>query len=85
MTIKLRVKPETIKLKTANAGNATLNVSQGIPIYPNQYTGATEVTPSATAQTLETRGLMMADNITINPVPSNYGLISWDGTTLTVS
>lgn len=49
------------------------------------YTGEYTVTPSAETQTLETNGLRMTDNITINPIPSNYGLITWNGSTITVS
>ena len=51
----------------------------------NPYTGAYEVTPSAETQTLLTDGLRMTDNVVTNPVPSNYGLITWDGTVITVS
>lgn len=51
----------------------------------DDYTGEYEVTPSDEAQTLQTNGLRMLDNVTINPIPSNYGLITWDGITLTVS
>ena len=49
------------------------------------YEGDYVVTASDTVQILETKDLMMLDNITVNPVPSNYGLITWDGTTLMVS
>lgn len=49
------------------------------------YDGMTEVMPSSETQILETRNMALYDNITINPIPSNYGLITWDGSTLTVS
>ena len=49
------------------------------------YTGAYEVTPSDTTVVLNTADLMMMDNVTINRIPSNYGLITWNGSTLTVS
>lgn len=49
------------------------------------YEGATEVTPSEVTQTLPTLGLLLSADITINPIPSNYGLITWDGHTITVS
>jgi hypothetical protein len=52
---------------------------------PPTYDGAYEVTPTAEAQTLATDSLYMRGNITINPIPSNYGLITWNGSTLTVS
>lgn len=49
------------------------------------YTGEYVVTPSDEVITLNTTQLMMSENVTINPVPSNYGLITWNGSTLTVS
>ena len=49
------------------------------------YTGQTEVTPSEETQTLQTANRTVLQNIVINPIPSNYGLITWNGSTLTVS
>ena len=49
------------------------------------YHGSYEVTPSSEAQVLDTDTLILDGNITINPIPSNYGLITWDGSTITVS
>lgn len=49
------------------------------------YHGAYTVTPTNQAQVLDTDALILDGNITINPIPSNYGLISWDGSTITVS
>ncbi|MBQ3429207.1 MAG: hypothetical protein IJH28_05475 [Mogibacterium sp.] len=54
-------------------------------VYPPVYTGNYEVTPSDTEQVLETDAFYMNGNVTINPIPSNYGLITWNGSTLTVS
>ncbi len=34
---------------------------------------------------LETAGLAMATNVVLNPIPKNYGLITWDGMVMTVS
>lgn len=51
----------------------------------DEYTGSYEVTPSQRTQILETGGLIMNRNVTINPIPPNYGLITWDGATLMVS
>ena len=50
-----------------------------------RYVGPYEVTPSAAAQTLDTAWLVMTGNLTVAPIPSNYGLVTWDGATLTVS
>lgn len=85
MAIKLKVQSTEVKLKTADPDRATLTASEWIPIYPDPYLGETEVTPSAETQVLQTNGLMLQANITINPIPSNYGLITWNGSTITVS
>ena len=50
-----------------------------------QYSGITTVTPSSVAQVLPTEERVVLENIIINPIPSNYGLITWNGATLTVS
>lgn len=49
------------------------------------YSGQTEVTPSEETQTLQTANRTVLQNIVINPIPSNYGKITWNGSTLTVS
>ena len=57
----------------------------GVEIPEGNYTGSYEVTPSDTEQMLFTNGKTLEGNITIHPIPSNYGLITWDGSNLTVS
>ena len=49
------------------------------------YEGATTFTPSDTVQVIPTRDLVLGDDITIEPIPSNYGRIEWNGAFLTVS
>ena len=49
------------------------------------YEGEYTITPSAETQVLETSGKRMTGGITVNPIPSNYGLITWNGAILTVS
>ena len=49
------------------------------------YEGETTVTPSQQTQVLDTAGMIMDANIIIDPIPNNYGLITWNGSTLTVS
>lgn len=53
----------------------------GLPV----YTGETVVTPTQETQVLETANYSVLENITINPIPHNYGLITFDGSVLTVS
>jgi hypothetical protein len=85
MAIKLRVQENKTTFKVNTDSPLSFTVEQGIPIYPVPYSREYTVTPSAETQVLETEGLMMAHNVTINPIPSNYGLITWNGSTLTVS
>lgn len=49
------------------------------------YGGTYEVTPSEVAQTLRTASRMLAQDVTVNPIPPNYGFITYDGTGITVS
>lgn len=86
MAIKLRVQTNNdIRLTVSDNNSATFTAEQGIPLYPQDYTGSYEVTPSSQTQTLPTSGLMMTGNVVVNPIPSNYGLITWNGTGLRIS
>ena len=49
------------------------------------YEGEIEFTPSAEVQTISTSDKLLQSDITINPIPSNYGLITWNGSTIMVS
>ena len=67
-----------------------MGVSFGTPIardYVDRdpYEGAYTVDPGQSAVVLETRNLWMHENVTVNPIPNYYGLITWDGSKLTVS
>lgn len=63
--------------------SATLTVpnAAGVPKYEGDY----EFTPTSETQTVAIEGLMARQDIVINPIPQNYGLITWDGSTITVS
>lgn len=54
-------------------------------VLPPSYGGPYEVTPSAETQILKTDALYMNGDVVINPVPSNYGLITYDGSGIRVS
>lgn len=67
-----------------------LGTSTGTPIARDfverdPYTGDYIIIPSSETQVLETKYLRMTDNVTVNPIPQNYGLITWNGSFLTVS
>lgn len=65
----------------------TFGTGEYVPYVPaiDEYEGPYQVTPTTTAQTLATRGLLSTADIVVNPIPSNYGLIQWNGAVLTVS
>ena len=45
-----------------------------------------EVTPSAVAQLIEpSEGYVGLKAVKVNPIPNNYGLITWSGSVLTIS
>ncbi len=56
-----------------------------IPTRPSDYTGITTVTPTQSTQTLATAGKVVPSNITVNPIPSNYGKVTWSGGIITIT
>lgn len=50
-----------------------------------RYEGEYTVTPSSELQTLNTAGLLLSNNITVEPIPSNYGLVEWNGSYISIS
>ena len=49
------------------------------------YNGMTTIIPSRNRQILNTNGCTMTQDIVVESIPSNYGLITWNGSVLTVS
>ncbi len=87
MRLKASFTPQTL---TVSFNNTQANISTSSQITRDfvdrdPYTGAYEVTPSEETQTLETNNMRMTGNVTINPIPNNYGLITWNGSIITVS
>lgn len=87
MKLSVSFNPQTLNVSFnppyANISTSTQIVRDYVDRDP--YTGAYEVTPSGETQVLETNNLRMTGNVTINPIPSNYGLITWNGAFITVS
>jgi hypothetical protein len=49
------------------------------------YDGDYVFTPTQETQTVHTKEKVLLENIIINPIPNNYGLITWNGAIMTVS
>lgn len=87
MTLTAVFEPQIVNVEIS--GDA-LSVGTGTPVVRalverDPYTGDYTVTPGDSEIVLETRHLRMTDNVTINPVPSGWGKITWNGAFLTVS
>lgn len=88
MKLKAEFKPQTLKVAIEQTDTLALKFKNPIArevIERDPYEGSYEITPSSETQTLQTNGKRMTDDLIINPIPSNYGLITWNGSVLTVS
>ena len=74
--------PMTVSVNTEAISMA---LGAGITVLPApRYSGEYEVTPSEETQVLATKGSVLQADVTVAPVPSNYGRIAWNGSTLIV-
>ena len=73
-----------VGMTVSEGGAATLSVGAEV-FSPAVYHGTYSVTPSATRQVLPTAGMALREDVVVDPIPSNYGLVTWDGSVLTVS
>lgn len=74
-----------INLSLGDPEGLSLSAGEVINIGAEKYEGPYEWTPGEQTQTVPIEGLQATADIVIKPIPSNYGLITWSGTTLTVS
>ena len=79
--------PKPIPLTVSNnLVNVALGLATAVQIVTGEhYHGDSEVTPCGQDVVLHTEGLFVDEPITIKAIPNNYGLISWNGSVLTVS
>ena len=60
------------------------NIIMGTNRYP-EYNGSYQVTPTQETQVLPTKNTLLEDDIIVDPIPECYGLITWNGSFITVS
>ena len=68
--------------------NVPIQVGVETPIVASiapEYDGDYDITPTSTAQVFQTNGKKITHDFVVEPIPSNYGLITWNGSTITVS
>lgn len=90
MSVKLTAVFRPLRPVSVEIDAAHMGVTLGTPVVKEYvdteaYTGEYEVTPSSETQTLDTTGKRMTRPVVVNPIPNNYGLITWNGSFLTVS
>ena len=79
---------DAVELVVGELPPVSFDVGEYVPmvtILPPEWEGPYEVTPTAEAQTLDTTGHLMTQSLTVAPIPSNWGLITWNGSVITVS
>ena len=88
ITVPMKVAASRVAIPvTISASGAQLNMvvvaayqSVDAPRYDGDYT----FTPTAETQMIDISGKMATANIMINPIPSNYGRIEYNGSFLTI-
>lgn len=78
MSMNITIKPQKLAITTGKQ-----IAREYVEVLP--YEGEYEVTATNEIQILPTRNLRMTADLLINPIPSNYGRIDWNGQYLTVS
>lgn len=75
--------PVAVSASTVSVGVSVSTTEQTVGVspaaaytVPEAFHGSYTVTPNGAVQVLQTAGKLATDNITINPVPQNYGLIT---------
>ena len=97
--VTLKIKPNSPKLTVDAKQNTKINIEPQqqfdvdfgdpvIRVYNTEnlsYEGSYTIIPTTQSQILSTTNLWMKQDLTIAPIPKNYGLISWNGSVLTIT
>lgn len=87
MKLTATFNPQTV---TVSVEPSAFGINIGNPVARDYverdpYEGDYEIIPSSEAQILSTKSKRMTADVVVNPIPQNYGLITWNGSYLTVS
>lgn len=74
-----------INLSVGDSDGLSLSAGEVVNIGAEKYDGPYEWTPSTETQTIPIKDKQATADITIQPIPNNYGLITYNGVTITVS
>ena len=74
-----------IRLQTGRDPTITLDSGGGGGSVAPPHPGPYEATPTNVEQVFAVSGKRMTQDFTVHAIPSNYGLITWNGSVITVS
>lgn len=74
-----------INLSVGDSDGLSLSAGEVVNIGAEKYGGPYEWTPSTETQTIPIKDKQATADITIQPIPNNYGLITYNGVAITVS
>ena len=75
----------TVEIGGGRERHAEISVKGTGMIPAPKYDGPYEFTPTAEEQTIPIAQLQARQDITINPIPSNWGLVTYNGNVITIS
>lgn len=83
--IGLIIEDEEIVAEIDDEEEITASIELPAAIETDPYTGPYVFTPDDTSQIISIADLKAIEDIIINPIPQNYGLITYDGSGIRVS
>jgi len=89
-TIPINIKIESndigLIVGGGSVGNIPIGVDTAIITSTNEhYQGEYDFTPTSERQFISITGMIADEDIIIEPIPSNYGLITWNGSIITIT
>lgn len=69
----------------SGSGRVSGQISRPQTVQVEKYTGPYSFTPSEAEQVIDIAYKQAISDIVVDPIPQNYGRITWNGSVLTVS
>lgn len=77
--------PKEVKLSVEDNFPIELDVDVAFNNKATSYLGPTSFIPTEERQIAHTAGQLIEQDIIVEPIPSNYGKITWDGRRITIT
>lgn len=75
----------SVSLTVTDENTVSLDIGAAFPVYPESYKGSYNIVPSLHQQIVKVKGLYATEDIIVEKIPDNYGLITWNGSFLRIS